>query len=135
MVICSMKSGCNRVLYESPHIRDYNVIWLEDCLDELIVPIPEDARGRFDRASYASVFTILRVIRDYVEAAPNDIDWVSSRDIGMYLKSVKIADSNMLEELKQSQGGLRNFLMERARNVFDVQIPSDMGKQSDHSFG
>ncbi|KAL7490288.1 hypothetical protein ACHAW6_016036 [Cyclotella cf. meneghiniana] len=135
VVICSMKSGCNRVLYESPHIRDYNVIWLEDCLDELIVPIPEDERGRFDRASYASVFTILRVIRDYVEAAPKDIEWVSSRDIGMYLKSVKIADSNMLEELKQSQGGLRNFLMERARNIFDVQIPSDMGKQSDHSFG
>lgn len=133
--ISSMRSGCNRVLYESPHIRDYDVVWLESCLDELIVPIPAEERSRRDRAGYASVFTVMRVLRDFVEALPNN-EWVSSRDIGTYLKSIQIADSNMLDELKQSHGGLRTFLVERACNLFDVQFPDDrvsLGR-GDHSF-
>ena len=134
VVICSMKSGCNRVLYESPHIRDYDVVWLENCLDGFIVPIPEDERNRLNTADYASAFTMMRVIRDYVQAAPDDIDSVSSRDIGRYLKSVKIADSDMLDELKKSQGGLWTFLTERASHLFEVQLP-DLEQAADHSFG
>ena len=120
--ISSMRAGCNRVLYESPHIRDYDVVWLENCLDELIVPISPDERSRRDRAGYASSFTMMRVVRDFVESVPNN-EWVSSRDIGKYLKLVKIADSNMLDELKQAHGGLRTFVMERACNLFDVKFP------------
>lgn len=134
VVICSMKSGCNRVLYESPHIRDYDVVWLENCLDGFIIPIPEEERNRLNTADYASAFTMMRVIRDYVQAAPDDIDYVSSRDIGRYLKSVKIADSDMLDELKKSQGGLWTFLTERACHLFEVQLP-DLDQASDHSFG
>lgn len=133
VVICSMKSGCNRVLYQSPHIRDYNIVWIEDFLDDLIVPIPEDERSRHERGGYVSVFTLMKIIRDYVETAPMN-DWVSSRDIGKYLKSIRISDSNMLDELKQSHGGLRYFLLERAKSIFDIQIPEEMG-QADHSFG
>eukprot|EP00985_Skeletonema_marinoi_P020687 scaffold12364_cov113-Skeletonema_marinoi.AAC.4 len=135
LCISSMRAGCNRVLYESPHIRDYDVVWLESCLDELIVPIPAEERSRRDRAGYASVFTMMRVLRDFVEALPNN-EWVSSRDIGTYLKSIQIADSNMLEELKQSHGGLRTFLMERACNLFDVQFPDERVTRTpgDHSF-
>lgn len=135
LCISSMRAGCNRVLYESPHIRDYDVVWLESCLDELIVPIPAEERSRRDRAGYASVFTMMRVLRDFVEALPNN-EWVSSRDIGTYLKSIQIADSNMLDELKQSHGGLRTFLMERACNLFDVRFPDEritLGP-GDHSF-
>ena len=135
LCISSMRTGCNRVLYESPHIRDYDVVWLENCLDELIVPIPAEERSRRDRAGYASVFTMMRVLRDFVEALPND-EPVSSRDIGTYLKSIEIGDSNMLDELKQSHGGLRTFLMERACNLFDVQFPNErvtLGR-GDHSF-
>eukprot|EP00579_Thalassiosira_antarctica_P018449 CAMPEP_0201936492 /NCGR_PEP_ID=MMETSP0903-20130614/37617_1 /ASSEMBLY_ACC=CAM_ASM_000552 /TAXON_ID=420261 /ORGANISM="Thalassiosira antarctica, Strain CCMP982" /LENGTH=806 /DNA_ID=CAMNT_0048477197 /DNA_START=281 /DNA_END=2701 /DNA_ORIENTATION=+ len=120
--ISSMRAGCNRVLYESPHIRDYDVVWLENCLDELIIPIPPEERSRRDRAGYASSFTMMRVVRDFVNAAP-DHEWISSRDIGQYLKSIDIADSNMLEELKQYYKGLRTFLMERACNLFDVKFP------------
>lgn len=133
--VSSMRAGCNRVLYESPHIRDYDVVWLENCLDELIIPIPEEERSRRDRAGYASTFTMMRVVRDFVEALPNN-EWVSSRDIGMYLKSIQIADSNMLDELKQSHGGLRTFLMERACNLFDVEFPDERVSLApgDHSF-
>jgi hypothetical protein len=130
-----MKSGCNKVLYTSPHIRDYNVVWLENILDDLIIPIPENERGKLKRADYASAFTMMRVIRDYVEAAPEDIEFVSSRDVGRYLKSVKIADSDMLDELKQSHGGLWNFLTERAKHLFAIETPSDLGQAADHSFG
>lgn len=121
--ISSMRAGCNRVLYESyPHIRDYDVVWLENCLDELIVPISEEERSRRDRAGYASSFTMMRVVRDFVEGASDHV-WVSSRDIGKYLKNIEIGDSNMLEELKQVHGGLRTFLMERGCNLFDVKFP------------
>ncbi|KAL3806630.1 hypothetical protein ACHAXA_009985 [Cyclostephanos tholiformis] len=121
--ISSMRAGCNRVLYESyPHIRDYDVVWLESFLDELIVPISQEERGRRDRAGYASSFTMMRVVRDFVEGAP-DHEWVSSRDIGKYLKNIEIGDSNMLEELKQVHGGLRTFLMERGCNLFEVKFP------------
>lgn len=131
VVICSMKSGCNRVLYESPHIRDYDVIWLESCLDELIVPIPESERNRINRAQYTSAFTMMRVIRDYVQCAPDDMESVSSRDIGRFLKSVKIGDSDMLDELKQSHGGLWSFLSDRANHLFDVKMSDNA---ADHSF-
>jgi len=120
--ISSMRAGCNRVLYESPHIRDYDVVWLENCLDDLIVPIPPDERSRRDRAGYASSFTMMRVVRDFVESVP-DNEWVSSRDIGNYLKMIEITDSNMLDELKQAHGGLRTFFMERACNLFDTKFP------------
>jgi len=121
--IGSMRAGCNRVLYESPHIRDYDVVWLENTLDELIIPISAEERGRRDRAGYASSFTMMRVVRDFIESAPDDNEWVSSRDIGKYLKNIDIADSNMLEELKQAHGGLRTFLMERALTLFEVKFP------------
>eukprot|EP00581_Thalassiosira_minuscula_P011905 CAMPEP_0183727736 /NCGR_PEP_ID=MMETSP0737-20130205/26276_1 /TAXON_ID=385413 /ORGANISM="Thalassiosira miniscula, Strain CCMP1093" /LENGTH=870 /DNA_ID=CAMNT_0025959453 /DNA_START=41 /DNA_END=2653 /DNA_ORIENTATION=- len=120
--VSSMRAGCNRVLYESPHIRDYDVVWLENCLDELIVPIPPEERSRRDRAGYASSFTIMRIIRDFVAASPEH-EWISSRDIGKYLKGIDIADSNMLEELKQAHGGLRTFLMERSQLLFEVKFP------------
>jgi len=121
--ISSMRAGCNRVLYESPHIRDYDVVWLENVMDELIIPISAEERGRRDRAGYASSFTMMRVVRDFIESAPDDHEWVNSRDIGKYLKSIDIADSNMLEELKQAHGGLRTFLMERALTLFEVKFP------------
>jgi hypothetical protein len=122
--IASMRAGCNRMLYESyPHIRDYDVVWLENFLHELIVPITEDERSRRDRAGYASSFTMMRVVRDFVAGAIPNYDWVSSRDIGKYLKYIEIGDSNMLEELKQVHGGLRTFLMERGCNLFDVKFP------------
>jgi len=135
LCIASMKIGCNRVLYESPHIRDYDVVWLEELLDELIIPIPQDELSRRDRAGYVSVFTMMRVLRDFVGSAP-DRKWVNSRDIGKYLKSIKISDSNMLEELKQCHSGLRTFLMERACNLFDVKFPGGKSGRGpdDHSF-
>ena len=131
--ISSMRAGCNRVLYESPHIRDFDVVWLENCLDELIVPISAEERGRRDRAGYASSFTMMRVVRDFVESAP--VEWVSSRDIGKYLKSIDIADSNMLEELKQAYGGLRTFLMERSLTLFEVKFPDTKAVRGKDEFG
>ena len=131
--ISSMRAGCNRVLYESPHIRDFDVVWLENCLDDLIVPISAEERGRRDRAGYASSFTMMRVVRDFVESAP--VEWVSSRDIGKYLKNIDIADSNMLEELKQAYGGLRTFLMERALALFEVKFPDTKAVRAKGEFG
>ncbi|KAL7539627.1 hypothetical protein ACHAWF_006462 [Thalassiosira exigua] len=133
--IASMRAGCNSVLYESPHIRDYDVVWLENCLDELIVPISDEERSHRDRAGYASAFTIMRVIRDFVQADP-DHEWVSSRDIGRYLKSIQIGpDSQMLDELKSTFGGLRTFVGERACELFDVKFPEAGAIRGPGEFG
>lgn len=54
---------------------------------------------------------------------PRDSYVTSSRDIGKYLKNTEIGDSNMLEELKQTHGGLRTFLVERGCDLFEVKFP------------
>ncbi len=70
--ICSMRAGCNRVLYEScPY---YDFVWLESFLDELIVPLSHDQRERGD-TRYASSLTMLRLVWDFVEGC-SDYEWV-----------------------------------------------------------
>ena len=121
------------MLYDSPLTRDYDVVWLENCLDDLIVPLPPEERSRRDNPGTASAFTLMRVVRDFVVACPGH-DWVSSRDMGQYLKQLEIAGSTMLDELKAGQGGLRNFLMERACNLFEVQFPKSVPGPNEYSF-
>ena len=50
---------------------------------------------------------------------------MSSRDVGRYLKGVVIGDTSLLDEMKQSYGGLYQFLAGSA--CFDVikQTPRD----------
>lgn len=121
--IVSMRTGCNRALYESPHIKDFNVVWIDDFLDDLLVPLPPDeinsvVESVHDRG-LLSAFTITKVIYDFIHNSP--FDKVSSRDIGRYLKGMEINDgTTLLDDVKLGQGGLRRFLQDRMSNVFDV---------------
>lgn len=47
VALCSMRNGCSRdLLAPEQKIRDFDVVWLEDYLDELIVPkLSEDRCG------------------------------------------------------------------------------------------
>lgn len=121
--IVSMKTGCNRALYESAHVKDFDVVWIDDYLDELIVPLPSDEVGKKIESVYdrglLSAFTISKVIIDFITKSPNGV--VSSRDIGRYLKSIVITDgTNLLDDLKLGQGGLRRFLQDRMPGLFVV---------------
>jgi hypothetical protein len=121
--VVSMRTGCNRALYEKPHVKDYDVVWIDDFLDQLLIPLPADQVGEHVKTVYdrglLSAFTITKVILDFIVKSP--FEKVSSRDIGRYLKSVEIAGgTNLLDDVKLGQGGLRRFLQERMPTVFEV---------------
>ena len=121
--IVSMRTGCNRALFESQHIKDFNVVWIDDFLDKLLVPLPPDevdsvVESIHDRG-LLSAFTITKVIYDFVHNSP--FEKVSSRDIGRYLKGLEITGgTTLLDDVKIGQGGLRRFLQDRMSDVFDV---------------
>jgi len=129
--VVSMRTGCNRALYEGTNIKDFDVVWIEEFLDRLVVKMtPEelDARRKpnsrndiTNRGSgLVSPFTMMKVIHDFIENSPSL--QVSSRDIGRYLKSITMNDGtiNLLDDMKLSFGGLKQFLAERVPAVFNV---------------
>jgi NYN domain/SAP domain len=103
--VVSMRRGCNRALIDTPGLRDFDLIWLEDYLDRLIVPkggVPVDAPKSL------SAFTLHKVMHDFIHTA--GVPRVSSRDMGRYLKYLRIRDSTLLDEMKKYYGGLYQFL-------------------------
>ena len=126
--LMSMKKGCNRALDQTPGLRDYDVIWLEDYLDEFIVP--KKTSGATE-SLMVSPFTLMKVMYDFIKAS--GMPRVSSRDIGRYLKSQHIGNSNLLEEMKLHGGGLKQFLA--FSDIFEVENreasePRDYGDRS-----
>jgi uncharacterized LabA/DUF88 family protein len=87
--LVSMKRGCNRALYETDGLIDYNVVWLEEHLDRLVVP-KEDAELSpiHSGQSKVSYFTLIQTINDFINHS--GFERVSSRDLGRYLKSLEI---------------------------------------------
>ena len=135
--VVSMRMGCNRALFESPHVKDYDVLFLDDYLDQLIVPVVSSR----SQVPIVSAVTMLKVIYDFLSHVSGG---VSSRDIGRYLKNMEIGKSrNMLEQLKDVYGGLRHFLAQHGEEVFlildqrlDVTAGAPVGKKDsrDKSF-
>lgn len=112
-----MKTGCNRALYETPNVKDYDVVWIDDFLDQLIIPrenVPD---------AEVSIFTLSKAIYDFIRES--GLPRVSSRDIGRYLKQIKTPKGSFLDVIKQSYGGLYQFL--NVSGCFDVlrQNPRD----------
>lgn len=127
--VVSMHTGCNRALYVSPHVKDYDVVWIDDALDELIVPLPPGEVGKRVESIYGrgllSAFTITKVLLTFINQSPTGK--VSSRDVGRYLKGLEIQDgTTLLDDLKVGRGGLRRFLQERMPLAFTVTDPSQV---------
>jgi len=125
--IASMHTGCNRALHDSPHVKDYDVVWIDDLLDELIVPLSPEEVGKRVESIYdrglLSAYTISKVILTFLNKSPKGT--VSSRDVGRYLKGLQIMDgTTLLDDLKLGRGGLRRFLQEQMPLVFTVTDPS-----------
>jgi hypothetical protein len=127
--LVSMKTGCNRALYETPGLKDYDVVWLEDHLDELIVPKRGKVNGSNHVEAVVSVFTLMKILYDFV--TESGLERVTSRDIGRYLKILKLGSRSVLEELKLSYGGLRQFLT--MSGVFVIETRDDHYQKEDPS--
>jgi hypothetical protein len=88
-------------------VKDYDMIWMDDFLDQLIIPKTTTTTGG-GTAQQVSIFTITKVIHDFIDKS--GLPRVSSRDIGRYLKLKKVNQRSLLDELKKSYGGLYQFL-------------------------
>merc|ERR1719428_752155 len=42
--LVSMKSSCNKALYDTPNLIDYDVIWLDDYIDRLFTRLDNSER-------------------------------------------------------------------------------------------
>jgi uncharacterized LabA/DUF88 family protein len=113
VALVSMRTACNRALYETPNVLDYDVIWMENYMDRWIV----EKEGHVTKEPIVSTFTVLKVIYDYLDKS--GMDKVSSRDIGRYLKSIKIGRSTILDQAKILVGTLFRFLLFH-KEVFEV---------------
>jgi hypothetical protein len=107
--IVSMRRDCSRALFETPGIRDYDVLWLENYLDQLIVPKENSPESG---GHTLSLFTMIKVINDFIRHSPSKLQRVSSRDIGLYLKFLKMQEkASLLDEIKMFYSGLFTFLL------------------------
>mmetsp|Transcript_33876 Transcript_33876/g.82134 ORF Transcript_33876/g.82134 Transcript_33876/m.82134 type:complete len:627 (+) Transcript_33876:64-1944(+) len=113
--LASTRTACNRVLRENSNIKDYDVVFLDDYLDELLIPMQ---RGEVCKGNPSlSRFTLLKIISDFVRAS--GLKTVNSRDIGRYMKSLSLGSRNLLDEVKEIYGGLYQFLV--VSEIFTVE--------------
>lgn len=121
--LVSMRNGCNRALTDTAGLVDFDVIWLEDYLKTLVVPkancadgilsetrtTPRNGSTATDAASgVISDFTLHKVIHDFCKSS--GVARVSSRDLGRYLKYLRLGGSTIRDLMKQYYGGLIQFL-------------------------
>eukprot|EP00980_Cylindrotheca_fusiformis_P008778 scaffold1869_cov122-Cylindrotheca_fusiformis.AAC.40 len=104
--LVSMRSGCNKALRESANIKDYDVIFLEDHLNEILRLKTET--GIHKRTPNVSQFTLMKVIFDFIKMS--GMQRVNSRDIGKYMKPMLVGNRRLLDEMKQTYGGLYQLL-------------------------
>lgn len=105
--LVSMRSGCNRALRERSDIKDYDVIFLEDYLDDIIKPKTTNQMRK--RKPSISQYVLMRIVSDFIWKS--GMSRVSSRDIGKYLKVLEVGNRGVLAEIKETYGGLYQFLV------------------------
>ena len=67
MGIVSSRRGCNQALFDTPNIKDYDIVWIEDYLDRLIIPLSKTKLARMNEPGDVSPFTVAKVIRDMIK--------------------------------------------------------------------
>lgn len=133
--IVSMRSAASIAFEETPNLKDYDTIWLEDYIEQWTrkvdkpLPPPTNRPPKFTRSAAPprtsdftntdawkpsskqkiSDFILNKVLADYVSEVNSTL--VSSRDVGRILKSTKVGDKETLKEIKERYGGLYQFLM------------------------
>lgn len=115
--LVSMKRYCTRAFYETPNVKDYDVIWMDDFLDKIIKPKKDSTLLQGNRPRpQISLHTLMKLANDFI--IHSDRKSVSSRDLGRYMKSLTIGSRNVLDEVKEIFGGMYQFLI--VSEIFDV---------------
>ena len=105
--LVSMRSACNRALRERSDIKDYDAIFIEDYLEEVIKP--KTQREIRKRRPSISQYALMKIVCDFI--SKSGMSRVSSRDIGKYLKRLEVGNRGVLAEIKETYGGLYQFLI------------------------
>eukprot|EP01038_Epipyxis_sp_PR26KG_P013319 gene13319-17844_t len=107
IAICSMSVGCNAYL-KAPdsNIRDFDIIWLDNHLEDLIVP-KKFKIGTDDEMSVSE--EAHRIIEELFQKLGTE--FISSRHVGRALKHHFLSNGrNVLNELKVYYGSIHEFL-------------------------
>jgi uncharacterized LabA/DUF88 family protein len=113
VAICSMRNSCNAALYDPQEkCKDFDMIWLEDHLEELLV----------ERYPETLADELLHIIRGELLGAHGKL---SSRDLGRALQTYSIGGQNMLKVLKDKYRSLKIFL-EGQRDHFGMDFPPEI---------
>jgi len=110
VAIASMRNGCNQALVDpSSHVRDFNIIWMDDMLENLLVPIlyVPPAVTKALQADLPTKFYLEAVI----EMMQDNGGKISSRELGRNLQQISLDEVDALSKLKLVFGSLRNFLV------------------------
>ena len=132
--IVSMRRGCNSALLDTPNIRDYDLVWIEDYIERLIEPIPEEDAAQKRLSACVSTYTVAKLIRDLIKMYPDEHGEISSRFVGRGLKQLRLDGTNVLAETKRVYGGLRNFVSSEAPSIFEVNERYDHSDKSSNEF-
>ncbi|KAG7346497.1 NYN domain containing protein [Nitzschia inconspicua] len=129
--IVSMRSAASIAFEETPNLKDYDTIWLEDYIEQWTrkvdkpIPVPTNKPSKNSpsigligssntdsrkakSASKISDFILNKVMADFISGT--DAPLVSSRDVGRFLKELRVGDKTVLGEIKDRYGGLYQFV-------------------------
>lgn len=133
--LVSFRSGATLAFTDTPNLKDYDTIWLEDYLNDWIrKTVPEELAGvkrsrdpavankRIPRELTISPSVIKKAVSQFVIASGQPR--VSSRDIGSYLKKLKLNGQSILDEIKLVYGGLYQYLV--LSKIYRVDTDSRM---------
>ncbi len=114
--LVSMRSG-SMSFENTPNLKDYDTIWLEDYLPQWIKQKP-NARERpivkqnempKGKPAQISSYTLNKVITNFILESGETL--VSGRDMGRHLKRLSVSGTLLLDEIKRVYGGLYQFLI------------------------
>ena len=135
--LVSMRPGCNRALVDTPGLLDFDVIWMEDLLDQLLIPrMLDDAIDDADSnesTAGVSMYTLHKVVYDFIKHS--QLKKVSSRDLGRYLKQTIINDvggGTLLDTMKKYFGGMYQYLS--SMGYYDCDLPPFDPGTADYSY-
>lgn len=129
LAVVSMRHGCNRALDTTSRMKDFDIIYLDQHLANLVVP--QDKVIQYDKISAIEIIKAIYGFilgpqgKEHLNREGERIRRVESRELGRFLKSYRQNRTNFLNEIKTVHGGLRHFVSAYPK-FFAVKSSSEM---------
>eukprot|EP01039_Chlorochromonas_danica_P001094 gene1094-1185_t len=128
VAICSMRGSCNNDLCNNENtVRDFDMIWLDDYIEELYVPKHPLLKGK----DFVEC-TLIETIVDIIKSARKENEGYPSYDLGRGLLFKMVAPNmTAFQMLRNSYSNLRNFLEQHDEFFTLINMPVlDDGSQA-----